>query len=82
MESAPFSTGIDSPVNADWETKKSFAPSTRTSAGIRLPAARITTSPGTISSSGTSCSLPSRNTVTVVLTSFWSFSTARDDRDS
>ena len=82
LGSAFFSTGMDSPVSADWVTKKSLAERTRRSAGIRLPAARRTTSPGTISSSGTSVSLPSRRTVTVVFTSFCSFSTARDERAS
>ncbi len=82
LVSAFFSTGMDSPVNADWVTKKSFAERMRRSAGIRLPAARITMSPGAISSSGTSTSAPSRNTVTVVLTSFCSFSTAFEERAS
>ena len=80
--SAFFSTGMDSPVSADWLTKKSLAQSTRRSAGMRLPAARTTTSPGTTSSRGTSVSRPSRSTVTVVLTSFCSFSTAREERAS
>jgi len=73
---------MDSPVSADCVTKKSLAEMMRRSAGIRLPAANMMTSPGTISSSGTSASLPSRNTVTVVFTSFCSFSTARDERAS
>ena len=80
--SAFFSTGIDSPVKADWETKKSLAARMRRSAGIRLPAARITMSPGTISSREISASRPSRSTVAVVRTSFCSFSTAREDRAS
>ena len=43
-------------------TKKSFASSTRPSQGIRSPAARSATSPGTISASGISRGLPSRST--------------------
>ena len=44
-----FSTGIDSPVIADWLTKKSFAARMRRSAGMTEPAARTTMSPGTTS---------------------------------
>jgi hypothetical protein len=54
----------------------------RKSPGIKLPAVSTTTSPGTISSSGTSASLPLRSTVAVVFTIFCSFSTARDERAS
>ncbi len=57
-----FSTGKASPVRRAWLTKKSFASSTRPSQGIRSPAARSATSPGTISASGISKGLPSRNT--------------------
>ena len=37
---ANFSTGIDSPVSADWLTNKSFALSRRRSAGTMSPADR------------------------------------------
>ena len=80
--SAFFSTGIDSPVSADWVTKKSFADRIRKSAGMMLPAASTTMSPGTTSSSGTSICLPSRTTSVVVFTNFCNCSTARDDRVS
>ena len=42
-----FSTGKLSPVNVLWFTNRSFAVSTRTSAGIMSPAANATMSPGT-----------------------------------
>src|SRR5215470_17383782 len=51
---ADFSTGIASPVSVDWSTKRSFAESTRRSAGIISPAESATRSPGTISSIGIS----------------------------
>ena len=59
--SASFSTGMDSPVSADWVTKKSLAARMRRSAGMIEPAARTTMSPGTISAIGTSASVPSRS---------------------
>ena len=49
-----FSTGMDSPVSADWPTKKSLALISRKSAGMIAPACRITMSPGTISAIGMS----------------------------
>ena len=42
-----FSTGKLSPVSVLWFTNRSFAASTRTSAGIMSPAANATMSPGT-----------------------------------
>ena len=41
-----FSTGMDSPVSADWLTKKSLAAISRRSAGMMEPACRSTISPG------------------------------------
>ena len=49
-----FSTGMASPVSADWFTNRSLAESTRKSAGIMSPADTCTTSPGTRRSIGTS----------------------------
>ena len=80
--SAVFSTGMDSPVSADCVTKKSLADKIRISAGIRLPAASTTTSPGTTSSKDTSTVFPSRITSVAVFTNFCNCSTARDDRVS
>ena len=49
-----FSTGIASPVSADWLTNRSLELTRRMSAGIMSPADRCTMSPGTKSSNGTS----------------------------
>jgi hypothetical protein len=54
---AVFSTGSDSPVSTACVTKRSFAESRRTSAGIMSPAESFTMSPGTRSRMGTSRSL-------------------------
>ena len=61
-----FSTGSLSPVRADWLTDRSFAARMRTSAGIMSPAQRCTTSPATMSSSGTSSRRQARSTQAVV----------------
>ena len=71
-----FSTGKVSPVSTAWLTKKSLASSTIPSAGIRLPAESSTMSPGTTSSAGMGCGLPSRSTVALMVTWARSFSTA------
>ncbi len=63
-----FSTGKDSPVNADWLTNKSLADITRASAGVMSPAERKITSPGTMSGSLISCLTPSLSTVAVEVT--------------
>ena len=54
MACAYFSAGMASPVKADWLTKKSFASSSRKSAGIMSPADNRTISPGTNVSIGIS----------------------------
>ena len=51
---ATFSSGIASPVSADWLMKRSFAEINLTSAGIMSPADSNTMSPGTSCSIGTS----------------------------
>ena len=53
---------MDSPVRADWLTKKSLAEMSRRSAGMMDPAVSTTISPGTSSFIGISISLPSRRT--------------------
>jgi len=58
-----LSTAKLSPVSAAWFTESASASRSRPSAGIRLPAETSTTSPGTISSAGTSVRWPSRRTV-------------------
>jgi hypothetical protein len=63
-----FSTGNVSPVSTAWLTKKSLASSTIPSAGIRLPAESSMMSPGTISSAGIGCGLPSRSAVALMVT--------------
>ncbi len=63
-----FSTGKDSPVNADWFMKRSFAVITRASAGVMSPAERKVMSPGTMSWSLISFFVLSRRTVAVVVT--------------
>ena len=73
---ATFSTGMASPVKEDWLTNKSFVLNRRRSAGIRSPAESLTRSPGTSSLKGMSCSRFSRKTVTLILTSWRSFSAA------
>ena len=73
-----FSTGKVSPVSTAWLTKKSLASRTRPSAGMRLPADRSMTSPGTISSAGTDRELPSRSTEILCTSRARSFSTARE----
>ena len=77
-----FSTGNDSPVRLAWLMNRSFAESTRTSAGIMSPAAKTTTSPGTICSRGISRCRPSRTTVAVMLIIALSFAAAASARDS
>ena len=72
-----ISIGMDSPVMADWLTKKSFAARIRTSAGMIDPAVSAKTSPGATSWIGTASSAPSRRTITVDWISVWSFSAAR-----
>jgi len=69
-------------VRALWLTKKSLVAIRRMSAGASEPASRTTMSPGTMSASGTSISLPSRSAFTLVLTMALSLSTARPDRSS
>ena len=71
-----FSTGYVSPVRAA-SSIFSESDSRRTqSAGTTAPAFRITTSPGTSSSTGTNTCLPSRSTVVLILTTSRSFATA------
>ena len=65
---ARFSTGIASPVSADWLRNRSLVVSSRTSAGTMSPAPSRITSPGTSPPSGISCSWPARTTVAVLLT--------------
>ena len=75
--SGVFSMGSLSPVRDDWATKRSFASSTRTSAGIMSPADSLTMSPTTTSSSSISRSPPGwRTTVQVVVIMASSFSAA------
>ena len=74
------STGMDSPVRADWERKKSLAWIMRQSAGMMEPAASTTTSPGTISSIGTLVSTPSRRTRQEDFTIAWSLAMAWAER--
>ena len=90
-----FSPGMDSPVIADWATKRSRAPSRRQSAGIMSPADKVTMSPDTRSHNGMSCGLAGhvlsalavvpllrRITVAVLLTIARRLSAARCERPS
>lgn len=83
-----LATGRDSPDSAAWLTVRSLAVRIRRSAGIRSPAASLTTSPGTTCSMGTSKvvgaePLPARRcTAHVVVTSLFSASAARPERNS
>src|SRR5664280_1130017 len=77
-----FSTGSASPVRAAWFKNRSFAESTRTSAGTMSPAASRMMSPGTSLLSGSSCCFPSRTRVAVLLTIAWSFAAALSARSS
>lgn len=85
---ANFSTGIASPVSADWLMNRSLAESSRQSAGIMSPADSAIRSPGTRSRIGTSMRsappVPSsgRSTVEVLLTIALSSSAALFERDS
>ena len=71
-----FSTGKVSPVSTAWLTKKSLATSKTPSAGIRLPAASSTTSPGTTAAAGIVWGWPSRSTVALIVTRACNFATA------
>ena len=68
-----FSTGKVSPVSTAWLMKKSFDTNTMPSAGIKLPADRATTSPGTTRSEGIVLNRPSRKTLEWILTLARSF---------
>jgi hypothetical protein len=59
-------------------TKQSLAARIRPSAGIRLPTASITTSPGTTASAGISTGVPSRSTRALSDTCWRNFCTARE----
>ena len=61
--SACFSTGTDSPVNADSSTFNDALSIKRKSAGTISPASKVTISPGTNSSLLTVLNSPSRKTV-------------------
>jgi hypothetical protein len=73
-----FSAGYDSPVNGASSTYSSLDETTLQSPGTPSPAFRMTMSPGTMSSKGTSFSLPSRRTVAFSSTSARRSSTAPD----
>ena len=79
---ASFLTASDSPVKADCPTYKSLDSNILKSAGIILPAFKITISPITISFIGISISFPSRITIVVVATSSFNFSAALFERNS
>jgi len=69
-----FFTASDSPVKDDWLTYKSFASIILKSAGIILPADKITVSPITISFIGIFISFPFLITEHVVATNAFNFS--------
>ena len=71
-------TGKVSPVSAASLTLKSRASSNMPSAGIRFPAESLTTSPGTISSTATEISLPSRRAAVLRAMRAFSASIARE----
>src|SRR5215831_17979450 len=79
-----FSSGTDSPVSIAWLTKRSFADSSRTSAGTMSPADKYTMSPGTRSAIGISRGrgMQARSTAVVELTIALSSSAARLERNS
>jgi len=76
MGSACFITGRDSPVSMASSTWRTWASTTRPSAGIVTPASRTTMSPGTTSRVGTVVWSPSRTT-----TQRGAFIRLRDSRD-
>ena len=59
-----LATGVDSPVSEDSSTRRFTASSNRASAGIRLPASRRITSPGTSSLESMDFSRPPLSTMT------------------
>jgi len=65
-KAAAFSTGNVSPVSMASSTNRSLDSRSSPSPGTISPAFRMTTSPGTISSTGLSLELPSRRTAALI----------------
>ena len=77
-----FSTGSDSPVSAASCTWRLWTSIRRPSPGMRSPAVKRTTSPGTRSRAGSSRSFPSRNTIDLGAAILRSASSERSARNS